>query len=206
MRKNLESLQKKYQKKYPDKTINFHFALNNYVSRGNGYSGFLGLKKIYQEMIDDRIVLSMGDHLYSYRLIDRLCNQEPIDSDIIIATDPDLNNSYLDIAGATKIMGDKNGFVVDIGKEINKFNRIDMGVFILKTEILSLINEIEKEQEIFGWTDVVRRALTDGLSVNYFDTLEQEWIDIDNYYDYKIATGLIDTITQNYTSEYEFME
>ncbi|NHK32426.1 MAG: hypothetical protein FK730_13815, partial [Asgard group archaeon] len=48
MQKNLEQKQKKYRKKYPDKDFNFHYVINKHVSRGNGYSGLLGLRKVFE--------------------------------------------------------------------------------------------------------------------------------------------------------------
>jgi len=197
MQKRLEQLQRKYRKKYPDKKINFHFKLNNHVSRGNGYSGYLGLRKVLEENLGDQVMLSMGDHLYSHNLIKHMCNERKSDEEILIASDPDLDSVFIDVEEATKIMGDKKGIVVNIGKEINQFNRIDMGVFILRTKIVPLIDELDKEEEIFGWTDVVRRTIEKGLIVRYCDTTEHEWVDIDNYSDYSVALSLLDEITQN---------
>jgi CDP-L-myo-inositol myo-inositolphosphotransferase len=201
MQKNLEQKQKKYRKKYPDKDFNFHYVINKHVSRGNGYSGLLGLRKVFEENLGTRIILSMGDHLYSYRLINLICKEGINDADIIIATDPKLDNSHVDVEEATKILGTKSGLVVNIGKEISEFNRIDMGVFNLKSKSLLLIQELENEQEVFGWTDVVKKAMNKGLTVRYCDMSDHEWIDIDNYYDYRIALNILNEIIPNSPSD-----
>ena len=195
MQKRLEQLQRKYQKKYPDKEINFYLKQNSHVSRGNGYSGYLGLGKVIEENLGDQVMLSMGDHLYSHNLIKHICDHRKSEDDIIIATDPNLDSIYVDVEEATKIMGDKKGNVIDIGKEISQFNRIDMGVFVLNTNTVQLINELDKEEIVFGWTDVVRRTIEKGLIVRYCDTTEQEWVDIDNFHDYTVAMSLLDKIT-----------
>ncbi|MBK5114898.1 MAG: NTP transferase domain-containing protein [Candidatus Heimdallarchaeota archaeon] len=195
MQKRLEQLHRKYRKKYPDKEINFHLKLNDHVSRGNGYSGYLGLRKVLEENLGDQVMLSMGDHLYSHNLIKHMCYERKSDDDIIIATDPNLDSIYVDVEEATKIMGDKKGNVVNIGKEINQFNRIDMGVFILRTKIVQLIDKLDEEEVVFGWTDVVRKTIEKGLIVRYCDTTEQEWVDIDNIYDYTVALSLLEDIT-----------
>ena len=201
MQKNLEQLQKKYRKKYPVKDFNFHYVINKHISRGNGYSGLLGLRKTFEENLGTRIILSMGDHLYSYRLINSLCKEGINDADIVIATDSKLDNGYVDVEEATKIFGSKSGLVVNIGKEISEFNMIDMGVFNLKNKSLQLIQELENEQEVFGWTEVVKKAMNKGLTVRYCDMSEQEWIDIDNYYDYRIALNMLNELILNGPSD-----
>jgi hypothetical protein len=60
---------------------------------------------------------------------------------------------------------------------------------------VQLIDELDEEKVVFGWTDVVRMTIEKGLIVRYCDTTEQEWVDIDNYHDYTVALSLLDEIT-----------
>ncbi len=195
MQRHLIALQKQLKKKYPDRVIDFHFVINSAIERGNGHSGYLGLSKAVELELGERAFVSMGDHLYSNQLIRILKTQSNRDYDILIATEPRLNQAHIDIEDATKILGSEHGLVLSIGKNIEQFNRIDMGVFELKTTICDLIKNLERNQEFYSWTDVVKKVISSNLSVYYCDMPELTWIDVDNPNDFSFASKYFEDIT-----------
>jgi len=194
--RHLISLQKRLQKKYIDRKFNFHYAINHEVQRGNGFSCFLGLEKAREVGFSNNLMLTMGDHLYSYKLIEYFWNTNRLNySDLSVATDSKIDQLYLDVDEATKILGIKDGTVVNIGKELTKYNRIDMGVFHVNHSIHRLAQELADTRETFGWTNVVKRAIELQKSVKYVDIPMPTWIDVDNYHDYSYAVELFDQIS-----------
>jgi len=188
MQRYLIALQKQLKKKYTDRVIDFHYVINSAIERGNGHSGYLGLLEAVELNLGERVFVSMGDHLYSNKLIRILRTQSKKNYDIFVATEPRLNQTHIDIDDATKILGSERGLVLQIGKDIKQFNRIDMGVFEVKTSICDVIKNLDRNQEFYGWTDVVKKVIASNLSVYYCDMPELTWIDVDNAHDYSFAT------------------
>lgn len=147
--------------------------------RENGYSLFLGLNTISTEYT----VLSMADHIFSKNIFSKIIKYYE-KKDILLATDPMYNKGYYDKKDATKVYG-KNSFINKIGKDLMNYNRLDMGVFILKTKIIKKIcKKIESNFHKFGVTDVVIAALNSDLNVGYYDFPNIIWLDIDDYKNY----------------------
>jgi len=194
--RHLVALQKRLQKKYVDRNFSFIFTINQEVQRGNGFSCFLGLEKARELGLLDNIMLTMGDHLYSYKLIEYFWKKNQLNySDLSVATDNKIDQIYIDVDEATKILGARDGVVLDIGKELTKYNRIDMGIFYLNHSIHSLAQELALTKETFGWTNVVKRAIEMQKSVMYVDIPMPTWIDVDNFHDYSYAVELFDQIS-----------
>ncbi len=100
--------------------------------------------------------------------------------DVFLATDPLHLKEPYKVADATKVYG-LNSFIIDIGKEISKYNRLDMGAFILRTRVIRKIcQEIELDIYKFGVTNVILLAIESGLNVGYFDFPNVIWLDVDN--------------------------
>jgi len=73
-----------------------------------------------------------------------------------------------------------------IGKKISEYNRLDMGVFMMKsTTIRKISQKIENEKEKFGVSDIVLSAIKQNLKVTYFDFPNIVWLDIDTDIEYR---------------------
>ncbi|MFX0137060.1 MAG: hypothetical protein ACFFDN_25705, partial [Candidatus Hodarchaeota archaeon] len=127
---------------------------------------------------------SMADHIFSKNIFSQLIKNYR-GKDILLATDPMRREGHYNIDDATKVYG-KNSFIIDIRKELTYYNRLDMGVFILKTKILKKIcKKVESNLYEFGVTDVVLSALNSDLNVGYYDFPNTIWLDIDDYNIYR---------------------
>ncbi|GAG85197.1 unnamed protein product, partial [marine sediment metagenome] len=86
---------------------------------------------------------------------------------------------------ATKVYGE-NSFIIKIGKDLMNYNRLDMGVFILKTKKIKKISkEVESNFRKFGVSDIVRSALNSDLNIGYSDFPNTIWLDIDDHKKYR---------------------
>jgi len=152
---------------------------NKVPERENGYSLFLGLNRISSEYT----MLSMADHIFSKNIFSKI-KKNYKKKDILLATDPMFKKGYYDKDDATKVVG-KNTSILKIGKDLTYYNRLDMGVFILKTKTIKKIcMKVESRFNRFGVTDIVLSALDSDLSVGYYDFSNIIWLDIDNYKNY----------------------
>ena len=76
------------------KKINFYYVQNNHIERENGFSAHLGLTFAKKMEITNEYVISMGDHLYSPKFIENLFNFPEKNFDILLASDPFIDECY----------------------------------------------------------------------------------------------------------------
>ena len=153
---------------------------NKYSERENGYSLYLGAKEVSSKSF----VLSMADHIFSENIYAELLSNYSKD-DIILATDPMSIKGIYDLEDCTKVYGE-NFYIKKIGKQISNYNRLDMGVFIMKTDLVQKTSRsIEKSREKFGVSDIVISVINSDLKVSYFDFPNTIWVDVDNDFEYK---------------------
>jgi 1L-myo-inositol 1-phosphate cytidylyltransferase/CDP-L-myo-inositol myo-inositolphosphotransferase len=163
--------------------IELEIIENKIPDRENGYSLFLGLNTISSKYV----LLSMADHIFSKNIFSQLVKNYK-GNDILLATDPMHRKGYYDREDATKVYG-KNSFIIDIGKDLTHYNRLDMGVFILKSKnIKKICQNVKLNLFKFGVTNIVLSVLNSDLNVGYYDFPNTIWLDID---DYKIYLQLI---------------
>ncbi len=162
------------------KEFSLNFIKNNYSERENGYSLFLGAKEVSSECF----ILSMADHIFSVNVYDTLIknyNNEVV----VLATDPMKIKGAYDLDDCTKVFG-SNLHIENMGKQISDYNRLDMGAFIMKTKIIQEISQdVEKNKQKFGVTDVLLAAKALKLKINYLDFPNTIWLDIDNKVEYE---------------------
>ena len=175
------------------KNLKLNLIENKYPEKENGYSLLLGLDKISS----DYVILSMADHIFSKNIFSQLKNHDKR-YDVLLATDPMQINGFYDIDDATKVNG-INSFIMDIGKNIIYYNRLDMGVFILKTKIIRKIcQDIKSNFHRFGVSDVIVSAIESNLNVGYLDFPYVIWLDVDNYALYYRLKRLFNNSTNLY--------
>lgn len=148
--------------------------------RENGYSLLLGLDNISSEYV----LLSMADHVFSKNIFSRLRKKYEY-YDILLATDPMYKKGYYDLNDATKVKG-INSSIITIGKEKKDYNRLDMGVFIIKTKtVKEICKDLDSKFHSFNVSDVIRKAISLNLNVGYLDFPHVIWLDVDNYNIYR---------------------
>jgi len=162
------------------KNLELDIIENKIPERENGYSLFLGLNTIFSEYT----ILSMADHIFSKNVFSKMIMNYK-KKDILLATDPMYNKGYYDKEDATKVYGE-NSSIIYIGKGLTDYNRLDMGVFMLKTKsIKKICKKVESNFHKFGVSEVVISALNSDLNVGYSDFPNTIWLDIDDHKKYR---------------------
>jgi len=162
------------------KNLELDIIENKIPERENGYSLFLGLNAISSEYI----ILSMADHIFSKNIFSKIMKNYK-EKDILLATDPMYNKGYYDKDDATKVYGEKT-HIMKIGKNLTNYNRLDMGVFMLKTKKIKKISkEVESNFHKFGVSEIIRSALNSDLNIGYSDFPNTIWLDVDDRKKYR---------------------
>ena len=122
-----------------------------------------------------RFVLSMSDHVYDPKIVIGL-KKEGIDRGVKLCVDHDIAGVF-DLDDATRVMV-KNGRIMDIGKKIQDFNAVDMGVFLCTRDIFPALDQAFAQG---------RASLSDGMHIlgeqgNFkaFDASGLYWQDVDD--------------------------
>jgi choline kinase len=106
----------------------------------NGISVVVGGRRC-----DGPFVLSMADHLYSNTIVEMLRAQDLGKADLYLATDTRIG-SILDLDDATKVRS-LDGKIVQIGKTIQTYDRIDCGVFVVGHALLDALDQVREERK-----------------------------------------------------------
>ncbi len=147
--------------------FDYVLTLNPYRNSGNGNSLIIGLK----EADDESVLVSVSDHIFSPEIVSILSRHIGI-GDIVVAADP--SPVLVDIVEATKIRAD-NDKIIRVGKDIEAYDYIDMGLFVVnkpwrvtsmfrEDEYVSL-SDILNNIEIDARVSVIRNKLWKDLDV-----------------------------------------
>ena len=167
------------KKNYPDLVqltskigeADFNIIINAHPELGNGYSFLLGAKHIPS----DFFYLSMGDHIYTVSVLEKLQSALTRDTDLLVGADS--TPKFIDIVEATKIYA-VEGEVRRIGKRLKRFTHVDIGVFIVKKTLLELFND-EEIKEPVSFSDIINAAVRGGFVVKIADIKGDYWTEID---------------------------
>ncbi len=150
----------------------YKIVRNEHPERGNGYSFYLA-----KDYVDGKFVLIMGDHVYEREFIEKAIKGEGLIGDRIA--------KFVDIAEATKVIC-KNGRVERVGKNLDRFDYIDTGFFVLTPDIFKHAEELVKTKHEVSLSEIIERAKVPVTEVSgYF------WMDVDTPEELKKANRLI---------------
>ncbi len=154
-----------------NKGFRYRMVVNEKPEKGNGYSLYLA-----KDFVDERFILVMGDHVYSEEFIREAARGEGLIGD--------RNPRYVDISEATKVKV-RDGRVAEIGKELEEFDCVDTGFFILNRDVFSAAERLLDREEI-SLSDVIREAKP---PVTFVDG--KLWMDVDTKDDVRRANRLL---------------
>lgn len=170
--------------------VNIEYVFNDEYDKANGLSVFKA-----KNLLKENFILLMSDHIFHPLILKNLCNHK-IESTVTLAVDRRETTS-----DDTKVL-EKDGKIIEIGKQIKKFNCVDMGIFYLTPKIFNyleiaikkgkyeLSNGIKiasqnKDAFIFDIKDPIN------LQFNNLNKFERLWIDVDTEDDYREAKKFI---------------
>ena len=158
--------------------VKINYIENGKWQKGNGVSVLKA-----RELLNENFVLLMSDHIFDVRILKELVNH-PIKGSVILAVD-----RKDPLPGDTRVL-EKNGKIVEIGKNIGESNCIDTGIFLCSPRIFDYVEEEIKEDRTELANAIARAArnedaeIFDITSINpYVASMRQDinafWIDMD---------------------------
>jgi len=136
-----------------------------------------------KELLNERFILLMSDHIFDDRILKELVGYD-LRSSVVLAID-----RREPLPGDTKVL-EKEGRIIDIGKNIEESNCIDTGIFLYSPKIFSHIKEAVKEGKTELADGIAKAAknkdaeIFDITQINsYIPNMRKEikpfWLDID---------------------------
>ncbi len=156
---------------YAARGLEIAFAHNAEFELANGISVMLGGRAA-----GGPFVLSMADHIYGVAIARLLVGCTLDEADLYLATDPRVDQ-VLDIDDATKVRSEA-GRIVEIGKQVAMYDRIDCGVFAVGPRLLDALAEERAERGDCSLSDGVRRLARAGRA-RVIDIGNELWQDVD---------------------------
>ena len=183
VQKKWRDLAEEILNKYTSK-IKMTYIENNHVEKDNGYS-FLLAKDF---MNFQAFFLLMSDHIFTIDFIETFVKSVrwPSEKETKIFIAGDKNPNFVNVSEATKILVDNENKVIKIGKNINEFNFVDTGLFIIKKDVYDLPSVIKlSKKEVIKFSDVIMRIIEKNHVVRVVDVNRGLWTEIDTPTDYQ---------------------
>lgn len=170
------------------RNINITHITNEEWEKGNGIS-VLKAKKL----LNENFILLMGDHVFDELILKKLKNERIADGEVMLAVDYNIKtNKLVDVNDVTKVLVEDNR-ILDIGKNIKKYNAYDTGIFLCSPAIFSAIEESLRSDNSSLSGGI--RVLASKGKAKVFDIKDDYWIDVDDEKTFKKAESkLLDTL------------
>ncbi len=132
--------------------------------------------------------LLMGDHLFNKAIIEKAI--ENINRHPLLCIDK--NPCYPpQVKDATKVLINQKGYIVDIGKNIPKWNAVDTGLFILDNAIFNVIYQLERQKPDLTITDCIKYLSLNVKPVWGCNITGHFWFDIDTKQDIEFVESFL---------------
>ena len=125
--------------------------------------------------IHDPFLLLMADHIFESRTARALLQQPLGKGEVILAVDSNLD-SIFDLEDVTKVLRDGD-HIVDIGKQIAKYDAFDTGMFLCSPELFGVLESTKKNGNC-SLSDGMRK-LGQAKRLRAFDIGDATWQDVD---------------------------
>jgi 1L-myo-inositol 1-phosphate cytidylyltransferase len=139
----------------------------------NGHSVLAG-----SQGIDDDYLLLMSDHLFDPSIARELLASASSEAAVTLAVDRDLAGPLLDLDDATKV-ATTEGRIVRIGKDLDRFDAIDTGIFLATPALADAIRANVAAGGGGSLSEGVQR-LADEDRAQTMDVGSARWIDVDS--------------------------
>ena len=151
--------------------IKLTFVENPHFEKKNGVS-LLAAK----DFVDQECLLTMSDHLYSPELVRSLLDCELPAGACALGVDYDIERCF-DIDDATKVCVERT-HIARIGKELERYDALDTGVFRIGPALLLELERLERERGDCSLSDGVQSLARRG-DFYAVDVGDVRWIDVD---------------------------
>ncbi len=138
---------------------------------------------------DEPFLLSMADHMISYDMLARILGFQ--ESGNVLGVNFEV--SPRDMEEGTRVLVNEDSLVTDIGKDLRRWNGIDVGVFQLTSAVFKAIEDIlGEERNEYQLSQAIIRMIDAGYPLWACDVSGCFWHDVDtledlNYMEEKLA-------------------
>jgi 1L-myo-inositol 1-phosphate cytidylyltransferase len=140
----------------------------------NGHSVLAGAAAI-----DGDYLLLMADHLFEAGIARRLLATADPGAGLTLAVDRTLDNSWLDLDDATRVETGPGGAIVRIGKQLERFDAVDTGIFLATPALAQALREAIADGRAGSLSDGVQRLADEGRA-GTIDVSGWRWLDVDD--------------------------
>ena len=163
----------------------------------NGYSLLLALPFVKEE----RFIVSMSDHVHHPSSINKFLAAARRDTRLSALVAGDSNASYVDHEEATRILADRDGNILRIGKEVRPYTHIDAGIMVFSKWGLEISAAKSREKQL-TISNILTNMLETGMVIKVEDIMGAPWTDMDSPLDYiELVAGpkriILDAILEN---------
>jgi 1L-myo-inositol 1-phosphate cytidylyltransferase / CDP-L-myo-inositol myo-inositolphosphotransferase len=162
------------------------YVENDEWQKGNGIS-VLKAKELLNKNIKEKFFLLMSDHIFEYKVLQNLKKMNLGEDNCALVVDK-TPKEHIDLDEATKVRIE-NGHIIKIGKNLEDYNGVDCGIFLLTPSIFEALEESRKngDETLSGGI----RILGENGKVKTLDIKDGFWIDVDTENDYLEAKKIL---------------
>lgn len=139
----------------------------------NGYSLLLGAK----EVAGEEFIVTVGDHLYTTKLVSSVASHRFREAGVVVGGDPE--PKYVDVSEATKILADEGHRLTRIGKHLDSYTHVDVGVFTFKKSVFNNILFGTARGAGLTLSDLLLELVRSGVDVRVAELRDAVWYDVD---------------------------
>jgi choline kinase len=150
--------------------VRLTFFENHRYAEPNGLSVLAA-----RDFVDERVLLSMSDHLFVGGCVGQMARLDREGDETVLLIDRNISGVF-DLDDATKVLTDDAGGVLEIGKELERYNAIDTGLFCISPALVEALSGLESPSLSQG----VKKLATRGLMWTR-ELVDGEWQDIDTF-------------------------
>ena len=158
--------------------------INHQWKKENGLSVLVAKKEI-----NENFILLMSDHIFDKSILEDLMQEKVADGEIILVVDYNLKNKTVDIDDVTKVLVDNKGRIINIGKNIRKYNAYDTGIFLCSPAVFKALEESSDNGDTSLSAGI--KILAKQKKSRVFDIKGKYWIDVDDENAFKKAENIL---------------
>jgi len=166
------------------RNIDITYIINEERGKGVGLS-VLKAKKL----LNEKFILLMGNHIFDKSILVKIKNEKIADDEVMLAVDYRIKkNRLIDADNVSKVVVEDSR-ILDIGKNIKKYNAYDTGIFLCSPAIFGAI-----EESLPHGNDSLSRAIrvmAEKEKVKAVDIKDDYWIEVNTKKDRRKAAKLL---------------
>jgi choline kinase len=168
--------------------VTVEFISNPQWEKGNGMSVYAAA-----QYLKGSFFLTMTDHVFSARFIKQFLDvslNDKLPMSTLVTDVLGDHNTYLDLDDVTKVQTDKDGLILNIGKELPVYNKVDTGLFYFTQEIERSLYKAQQHGNfsLSGGVDQLSCVQRMGT----YDCAKAFWMDVDTPGDFDYAVSIKD--------------